>query len=87
MDKADEQKQLIIDFMECFGTESGKRVLARLSKLCHENEPCIVNGNTHGTAYNEGKRCVILHIRKMLAKDPYQERQKIAISPAIPSGK
>lgn len=78
MDRDDEQKQLLIDFKECFGTEGGKRVLARLSKLCRENEASYVDHNTHYTAYNEGKRCVILHIRSMLAKDPYQERQKTA---------
>jgi hypothetical protein len=78
MDKNDEQKQLLRDFRECFATEGGKRVLERLSKLCRENEPSFVDRNTHYTAYNEGKRCVILHIRKMLAKDPYQERQTTA---------
>lgn len=80
MDREDEQKQLIMDFLNAFASESGKRVLKRLSKLCKENEPTYVDGNTHGSAYKEGQRSVILHIRKMLAKNPHEEKQEIARS-------
>ena len=75
MDRDDKQKQLIIDYQGTFGTEEGKRVLGRISRLCRENEPSFVDHNTHYTAYNEGKRCIMLHIRKMLGKSPHDEKQ------------
>lgn len=74
----DDFKQLIIDYKETFGGIHGERVLERLSKFCNENEPCIVRHDALGTAYNEGARSVILHIRKMLNRSP-EERQKTAI--------
>lgn len=80
MDREAEAKQLVMDFLNTFGSEGGKRVLERLSKLCNENEPTYVDGNTHGTAYKEGQRSVILHIRKMLAKNPNEKKQQVARS-------
>lgn len=80
MDREDQTKQLTIDFMNTFTSESGRRVLGSLSKLCRENNPCFVDHNTHYTAYNEGKRCVILHIRSQLNKDLHKEVQKKARS-------
>jgi len=69
-----------MDFQSTFATEGGKRVLKRLSDLCNEKKPTYVDGNTHGTAYKEGQRSIILHIRSMLAKDPHEERQEKAVS-------
>ena len=69
-----------MDFMNAFTTEGGKRVVGRLSILCNENEPTFVDQNPTGTAYKEGQRSVILHIRKMLAKNPNVVRQEKARS-------
>jgi len=66
----DQQRhQNIIDFKMTFDSEHGKRVLERLSILCHENRPTFVDHNALGSAYKEGARSVILHIRSMLSKD------------------
>ena len=80
MDRDDKAKQLVMDFLSAFTSEGGKRVVERLSKLCNENEPTYVDGNTHGSAYKEGQRSVILHIRRMLAKNPHEEKQEVARS-------
>lgn len=74
MDK-DKAKQLIRDFQGAFDAPEGKRVLENLSKECLETVSTFVLGNQHGTAFNEGKRYVILYIRGMLAKDPNIVRQ------------
>lgn len=63
------QKSKELDFQKAFATDSGKMVLKHLSLTCHENEPTYVEGNTHGTAYKEGQRSIILHIRAMLGKE------------------
>jgi len=73
------EQQLALDFQKTFDTDSGKRTLERLSKLCKENKPTYVDHNALGTAYNEGQRSVMLHIRSMLAKSVAEERQKEAI--------
>ncbi len=74
MDK-DTVKQLIRDFQGTFGTSEGKSVLENLSGECFENRNTFLSNNQHGTAFNEGKRYVILYIRGILAKDPHIERQ------------
>ena len=74
MDK-DKAKQLIRDFQGAFDTPEGKRVLEYLSEECFENKNTFVLNNQYGTAFNEGKRYVILYIRAILAKDPNIERQ------------
>ena len=80
MDRSDQQRQLIMDFQSTFTSEGGKRVLERLSVLCNENEPTYVDNNALGTAYKEGQRSIILHIGKMLAKNPNIVKQTEARS-------
>ena len=80
IDRDDKQQQLIRDFHGTFATEEGKRVVERLSNLCNENEPTYVDGNAMGTAYKEGQRSIILHIRKMLKKKPGEKKQEQARS-------
>ena len=75
MDREDKRKQLLIDYMTAFGTEGGKRVLDNLSKECYEHNVTFVRGESDSTAFNEGKRYVMLHIRRILAKDPHEKRQ------------
>ena len=73
-----EEEQVVKDFKEVFAGDNGKRVLERLSRLCHEHKATYVDQNPNGAAYNEGKRCVILHIRAMLSKDIKESKQKVA---------
>lgn len=80
MDREDKAKQLVMDFLNAFTSEGGKRVLERISVLCNENEPTYVDNNALGSAYKEGQRSIILHIRKMLSKDPNKEKQTEARS-------
>jgi len=75
IDRDDKVQQLITNFKTTFAGNDGKSVLKRLSELCHENGPTYVDGNAQGTAYKEGQRSVMLHIRMMLAKDPSVKRQ------------
>lgn len=78
-------KNLPLHFQRTFDTPDGKIVLEQLSKLCRENKPCIAKNfvtgapNAEYTMYNEGKRCVILHIRRMLEKSIYHEKQTKAL--------
>jgi len=68
--KPDELRQLIQDYGFCFGTPSGERVLKDLARQCYEDAVTFVPGSSDGTAFNEGKRWVILHIRRALDTHP-----------------
>jgi hypothetical protein len=70
--KRDELIQLVKDYEYIFATEQGKRVLKDLSNQCYEHCVTFVPGSADGTAFNEGKRWVALHIRRMLETDPHQ---------------
>ena len=59
-----------MDFGNAFNTEGGERVLENLSKECLENDLTFVRGESDSGAFNEGKRYVILHIRRILAMTP-----------------
>ena len=76
----DEKKQLVMDFMTTFTSEGGARVLDNLSKFCYENESTYKGTDTHGTAFQEGARSVILYIRSQLKKDLHEVKQKEARS-------
>ena len=82
MDKEDEAKQNIIDYGLTFDTVHGKRCLANMEKLAQFNKavspPVGDDGHTdiYRVMHNEGKRCVIAHIHKMLNKD-FKERKEI----------
>ena len=73
-----EEEQIVRDFKEVFDGDNGKRVLGRLSKMCHEHKGTYVDQNPTGSAYREGQRSVILHIRAMLNKDLKESKQKEA---------
>lgn len=69
---------MIIDFLTAFGTESGKRVLAKLRGLTTYNHSSILPNSTIDTnrlVYDEGQRAVIIYIDNMLAKDPNKKRR------------
>jgi len=67
MTPEEQKKQLIRDYQFTFGSPDGQRVLADLSLQTYENMMTYVDDNPHGTAFNEGRRAVILHIRRLLA--------------------
>ena len=51
------------------GTRS-RLVLADLAQVCMAGETSVVPGDPQGTAFNEGKRAIWLHIQSMLRLDP-----------------
>ena len=46
-----------------------RRVLADLARLCMAGETSVVPGDPQGTAFNEGKRAVWLHLHGILSLD------------------
>ena len=76
------KKQLLMDY-RIFNTESGKNVLADLRKKCQLMDNALDTSNgidTNKLCYLEGQRSVLTHIFKMLDTDPYEERQRKAIT-------
>ena len=70
MAKPDLLRQKIIEYKETFATPSGEKVLEDLSRQLYLTSSTFVDNNPYGSAFNEGKRWVILHITKMLSLDP-----------------
>ena len=80
----DKAKLLVMDYMNTFGTEAGKRVLEDLKKKSGFNFAEIPVGtdnhiDIYAVMHNEGERAVIINILRMLAKKPYEKRQTEAI--------
>ena len=70
--------QLTQDYKETFNSVHGKRVLDNLMSLAHYNVAFVPKGlDGHVDAYEmcreEGKRSVIVHIERMLNKNPWKE--------------
>ncbi len=71
---ADDPKQTLIDFHQCFDTEHGKRVIKNLKKNCQFDESPRPKDNMgridpYAVMYREGQRSVIIHIERILRKD------------------
>lgn len=78
-EREEKRQQIIMDYKNTFTSEGGKRVLENLAFECYENSVTFIDKNALGSAFNEGKRYVILHIKRILAiKDV--ERQKEAVN-------
>lgn len=82
-DRDQEAKQLILDYKFVFSSEEGKRVLADLKKLAKLNLSIVPHDqqgriDPMAVMRNEGQRSVLVHIYRMLEKDPYEVRQKFA---------
>ncbi len=75
MDREDEAKQLIRDFLGTFGTSEGKRVLECLGEFCFENKTTY-RKNALESAYAQGARSVILYIKEKLTEDPNRVKQE-----------
>ena len=52
------------------GGVHSRLVLADLAQLCNATQSTIVAGDPQGTAFNEGKRAVWLHIQDMVRLSP-----------------
>ena len=59
----------------CFNSPAGERVLHDLYKFCRVMDTTHVPGESHETAFNEGKRRVFNRI--FLYMKPDDERQKL----------
>jgi hypothetical protein len=70
------KKQTIRDYQFTFGSPEGKRVLSSLRSLVHldsgigTTNPKFENNRQF---YCAGQQSVLLHIYKMLTRDPYTE--------------
>lgn len=59
-------------YRACLAPESpqAKAVLEDLSRLCHAGTTTFVQGDPVATAFNEGKRTVLLHVLEALGVKP-----------------
>jgi len=65
----EEAKQTILDYKQAFGTPAGKKVLAHLIDEFHDTAISFVAGCPEQTAYNEGRRSIVLQIRNTVNCD------------------
>jgi len=75
-------RQLVIDYHTTFNTEGGKRVLSDLRRRCPflgESINVSKGVDVNKLLYLEGQRSVLLHIFKMLHRDPNEEVPERAI--------
>lgn len=56
-------------YNDVFTSESGKQVLKDLEARCNWRVSSYVAGDANATAFEEGKRAVLLHIHNMLEED------------------
>ena len=54
---------------DLFTSEAGKQVLGDLEARCNWRTSSYVAGDANATAFEEGKRAVLLHIHNMLRED------------------
>ena len=83
MTQEERLKQLIMDYKNCFLSESGKRVVENLSRECYENAVTFIRNEPDSTAFNEGKRYVLLHIKRILSKNPNETRPESVINDSV----
>lgn len=62
--------QIRINYQQCFATPEGEKVIADLIDECGFIRSSMVDGDPYGTAFNEGKRQVIVDILNKLNTDP-----------------
>jgi hypothetical protein len=53
-------------YKQTFTSEKGEKVLVDLEARCNYRATSYVAGDANATAFEEGKRAVILHIHNML---------------------
>lgn len=60
-----EINQLKEMYKQAFDSDAGKKVLADLEARCNWRATSYVAGDANATAFEEGKRAVVLHIHNM----------------------
>ena len=60
----------IMAYQTAFDSPQGMEVLKDLAQRCFEDNTTIVCSDPHTSAFNEGRRSVILIIRRLLAANP-----------------
>ena len=61
-------ERLDYHYKTLFNTEAGKKVLLDLANRCRIARVTHVPGDTHETAFNEGRRSVYIYIAKMVSQ-------------------
>lgn len=61
--------KLKLMYNDLFTGEAGKQVLGDLEARCNWRTSSYVAGDANATAFEEGKRAVLLHIHNMLRED------------------
>jgi hypothetical protein len=64
-----EPNKLKLMYNDLFTSEAGKQVLVDLEARCNWRTSSYVAGDANATAFEEGKRAVLLHIHNMLRED------------------
>ena len=67
-------------YKQVFATESGKKVLKDLEARCNFRNTTFIQNDSIGTAFEEGKRTVYLHILNMLEEET-NERNRTTGNP------
>lgn len=57
------------NYIACFETPAGQKVLEDLSKNCNLCGTTFVAGDPHSSAFKEGQRSVVVYICKQIGKD------------------
>lgn len=65
----DQIAQLKVMYKDTFEDNAGKKVLGDLELRCNWRASSYVAGDANATAFEEGKRAVILHIYNMLKEE------------------
>lgn len=64
-----EVEQLKHMYKDVFSTEIGAKILKDLEARCNWRALSYVAGDANATAFEEGKRAVILHIHNMMTEE------------------
>ena len=65
----EDPNKLRVIYNDLFTSEAGKKVLGDLEARCNWRTSSYVAGDANATAFEEGKRAVLLHIYNMLRED------------------
>lgn len=68
-EQIEDLKQRKRDYVACFSTAEGKRVLADLESMCYINRTTFTPNDALRIALNEGQRFVVVHIKNMMSLD------------------
>ena len=64
-----EIEQLKNLYRQTFDSEAGAKVMEDLERRCNMRSLSYVAGDANATAFEEGKRAVILHIHNMMTQE------------------